>query len=268
MTEVTGKNEKIEKLIGFSLKEQFGIWLLIIFIVISPALLTQLDWGFDFTQTGQIGDTIGGITAPLVNLLAAYLVYKSFEAQIRANTNQRHDHNEQMKEIRKEYDFNYIKSLFTLITEEYYSKYNDEQIELVSFTSDLESFYDPQSWRLSDFVGGRQRDDFIRDIINDQAVGYLAEIEGDLEKLLILLEELDRLNLDMGIDKYYKSQIEAMVKHMELWRLLNPDYLEFLEKKEILFPPQKEQYELVKSLALIVQKYGVKIHDFFDKKSI
>ncbi|TJY37929.1 hypothetical protein [Pontimicrobium aquaticum] len=41
--------------------------------------------GFDFTQTGQIGDTIGGITAPIINLLGAILVYLSFQAQIKAN---------------------------------------------------------------------------------------------------------------------------------------------------------------------------------------
>jgi uncharacterized protein YqgC (DUF456 family) len=40
---------------------------------------------FDYTQTGQIGDTIGGITGPFINLLAAVLVYLAFKAQIDAN---------------------------------------------------------------------------------------------------------------------------------------------------------------------------------------
>jgi hypothetical protein len=39
----------------------------------------------DFTQTGQIGDTIGGITAPMANLLGAILVYLALKAQIEAN---------------------------------------------------------------------------------------------------------------------------------------------------------------------------------------
>jgi hypothetical protein len=40
---------------------------------------------FDFSKTGQIGDTIGGITAPIINLIGAILVYLSFKAQVRAN---------------------------------------------------------------------------------------------------------------------------------------------------------------------------------------
>ncbi len=41
---------------------------------------------FDFTQTGPIGDTIGGITAPFFNLLAAILIFISFRAQVKANS--------------------------------------------------------------------------------------------------------------------------------------------------------------------------------------
>jgi hypothetical protein len=40
---------------------------------------------WDFSNTGQIGDTIGGITAPIINLLGAFLVYTSFQEQLRAN---------------------------------------------------------------------------------------------------------------------------------------------------------------------------------------
>ena len=40
---------------------------------------------FDLTQTGQIGDTIGGITAPVINILGSILIYLSFKEQYRAN---------------------------------------------------------------------------------------------------------------------------------------------------------------------------------------
>ena len=40
---------------------------------------------FNFSETGQIGDTIGGITAPVINLIGAILIYISFKAQINAN---------------------------------------------------------------------------------------------------------------------------------------------------------------------------------------
>lgn len=54
-------------------------------IVFAPLLFTK---GFplnSFLQTGQIGDTIGGITAPITGLLGAWLVYKALKAQIDAN---------------------------------------------------------------------------------------------------------------------------------------------------------------------------------------
>lgn len=66
-------------------------WVLIcgvVLIVISPLLLTKVAISelTDFTETGQIGDTIGGITAPIVNLLGAILVYFALEAQVKANS--------------------------------------------------------------------------------------------------------------------------------------------------------------------------------------
>jgi len=50
-----------------------------------PILTTQLDWLFDFTHTGRIGDTIGGVTAPVIGVVSALLIYFSFRAQIAAN---------------------------------------------------------------------------------------------------------------------------------------------------------------------------------------
>jgi len=59
----------------------------ILLVVISPILLTLPNfWKYlDFSETGQIGDTIGGITAPFINLLGAVLVYLSFNEQLKAN---------------------------------------------------------------------------------------------------------------------------------------------------------------------------------------
>jgi hypothetical protein len=55
-------------------------------ILIAPWLFTRT-WGFiKFGQvTGTIGDTIGGITAPITGLLGAFLVYKALKEQVVAN---------------------------------------------------------------------------------------------------------------------------------------------------------------------------------------
>lgn len=61
----------------------FGILLIFVslYLFTRPAVLSS----FDFSNTGQVGDTIGGITAPILNLIGAYLVYISFQAQLEAN---------------------------------------------------------------------------------------------------------------------------------------------------------------------------------------
>jgi hypothetical protein len=63
----------------------FYIGLLI--LVLAPFVLTRQSFinSLDFSNTGAIGDTIGGITAPFANILGAVLVYYALKAQIQAN---------------------------------------------------------------------------------------------------------------------------------------------------------------------------------------
>lgn len=58
----------------------------LIIIAIAPYLYVKFNW-FDipYNDTGEIGDTIGGLTAPFINLIGAVLVYMSFMEQKRAN---------------------------------------------------------------------------------------------------------------------------------------------------------------------------------------
>ena len=56
-------------------------------IAVAPFVFTHFHSSIDFTMStgSNIGSTIGGITAPFVGILAAYLVYQSFEKQREAN---------------------------------------------------------------------------------------------------------------------------------------------------------------------------------------
>ncbi len=80
-------------------KDTFDMWFwlsLIIFAVIIvgicflPSLLTK-PGQLDFSETGQIGDTIGGILSPFVAIAAAILTFIAFWVQFKANIQQRHD---------------------------------------------------------------------------------------------------------------------------------------------------------------------------------
>ncbi len=67
-------------------------WFLLIVIIICclPWLLAKHAW-IDFSSTGEIGDTIGGIMGPFVAIAAAGLTFIAFWVQYKANIQQRHD---------------------------------------------------------------------------------------------------------------------------------------------------------------------------------
>lgn len=82
--EQIAKTDKIGKAIN-NAKWLIGIGIFL--CLIAPLVATQKSFwdSFDFSQTGQIGDTIGGITAPIVNIIGAILVFFALKAQIDAN---------------------------------------------------------------------------------------------------------------------------------------------------------------------------------------
>lgn len=68
-----------------------AVFLLIITIICCfPYLFTEFGL-LDFRETGQIGDTIGGIMGPFVAIAAAILTFLAFWVQFKANEQQRKD---------------------------------------------------------------------------------------------------------------------------------------------------------------------------------
>jgi hypothetical protein len=73
-----------------NLKELKPVYLLIILgliIFLTPIILTLPAFNnlFDLSDKGEIGDTIGGITAPFINSIAAILVFIAFKEQVKSN---------------------------------------------------------------------------------------------------------------------------------------------------------------------------------------
>lgn len=59
--------------------------LLIIFACLAPLIFTQCNSLVDFTNTGQIGDTIGGTMGPIVALAGVFMTFIAFLMQVDAN---------------------------------------------------------------------------------------------------------------------------------------------------------------------------------------
>lgn len=85
--------------------KRIGILLLfgITLTILSPWIFTRTIGFINFQDTGDIGSTIGGITAPITSLIGAFLIYFALVAQRQANKIQS--------------DNNSIQSLLTLILE-------------------------------------------------------------------------------------------------------------------------------------------------------
>lgn len=71
---------------------------LIIVICFLPYLFTHFSI-LDFSNTGQIGDTIGGIMSPFVGIIAAVLTFMAFWIQYKANDEQKNAIQENRKEL-------------------------------------------------------------------------------------------------------------------------------------------------------------------------
>ncbi|MBK8112771.1 MAG: hypothetical protein IPK46_21925 [Saprospiraceae bacterium] len=72
---------------GFTWQEKLVILILLAFVLLGPYLLTKT-WCSNSAfgqEAAWVGDTIGGLTAPFLNLLAAWLVYRTLREQIEAN---------------------------------------------------------------------------------------------------------------------------------------------------------------------------------------
>lgn len=66
-----------------------GLVFLCLFLIIFPFLYClKFICPIDLNEYGNLGDFIGGITAPAIGIIASYLVYKSFVSQREANDNQ------------------------------------------------------------------------------------------------------------------------------------------------------------------------------------
>ena len=72
----------------------------IIIVLVSPYVITNIEFFEQFESTGTIGDTIGGIMNPLVTIIAVWLTYKAFLIQYEANENQKEAFQQQQLDLR------------------------------------------------------------------------------------------------------------------------------------------------------------------------
>ncbi len=232
------EKKKAKDYYGFKKWEVWVIVGLLICSILSPFVFTQFDSGISFIGTGEIGDTIGGLTAPFINLIAAFLVYKSFTAQIQANLDQRDNHDSQMKIIRKEQSLNTLIFLFNEIEESVISadaKYHDGAINKIVQLS-------------NEFIGNYKLHNGNQELIGKLKKKYninmstpISTLTLNIIDLLRLVRHLETYATSFGEDQntrdllgYFLTRINKVVNKINYSKLNIQSFLKIMEDESHL----------------------------------
>ncbi|MBD1395762.1 hypothetical protein H9Q13_01175 [Pontibacter sp. JH31] len=214
-------------------------------------------------NAGPIGDAVGGLTAPIINLTAAVLVYLSFQEQLRANNiqirNFRKDHQQaqlafispQISEILSE-----INSLLDTIsfTASLKEKFDDKAIGK-TFDKEIENYSDKKEFAIS--IAAKVLTPLAKKSYYHRGKLYVRYYSYDEKKLykiylnttyvLSLLEvlvELTKVNSDadfnlhkIRVKIFYESKLQNQLFHFQraLTSTENPLFKPFAEDFKVKF---------------------------------
>ncbi|MEW2921057.1 hypothetical protein AB1A65_06280 [Muricauda sp. ANG21] len=254
------KKEEREPLkFTIELKRKWIIWLVVYLalIIFSPVIFSKISTWISFdASSGVIGDTIGGITAPFINLLAAFLVYLSFKAQIRAN-----------QQLNKENEFNYIVNLFNLVKTDFGDRnriqFKRHEVSNLKYIWDWMLSYEDRGRFIGNLNLSYKTDPtpyderFRKAEINNRVREPFQVVRSQLFTIKDLMGEIRKSNLEDGLKTFYRFQIERMLFEMDLWLLLNPAFLQRLEPLEIFEGLEiQAAYRDCKTMAKVVKGMG------------
>jgi len=232
----------------------------------APYFFTQFNLGPSFTKTGEIGDTIGGLTAPFISLAAGFLVYKSFSAQIQANLDQRNNHDKQMKLIRKEQAISSLTYLFkeiesTIDTNE--NKYKDAEGTIGHMLRSLEAFNlalnNTARVNHEEYVERKEK------LISKQLAETIHLVVLNINHLKVLTNLMSNFNQDFSGENntaelihFFGARIYVLIKKLNYHQLLEDPLCSLEEKIKFENPYVKHNLKGCRgSLNMIFRKLEV-----------
>jgi len=189
-------------------------------ILVLPSLLTRKwDW-IDFSLTGQIGDTIGGITAPVIGITTILLVYLTYSSQKEELAKTREFLEDQNKKLQLEQVVNSIENLIK---------------ETTYFIDELEYFGMKGVIAIRNYEMGK----------NGEIIGFLDEFNAILIRFEILLSTIRGLE-NTTVKGNYLDRVYTLFYSKILWNT-----------KANIFDKQKHNIKLRNDDAnLIIPKYA------------
>jgi hypothetical protein len=185
-----------------------------------------------FANTGQIGDTIGGLTAPIINLAGAILVFMSFREQVEANRIQWEKIEDENRKNKSEKIYNGFLQEFKELRDDtlnlkitiYDSGYRiDESVGYQEKPPTTYTYYGEEA--LIEFMNG------IEEFANDERYAFLhqaAYVIANIQDLLLSVSNNtditseEKRNLILKINRFYISKYAAFVQGFSI-RLKNKE---------------------------------------------
>lgn len=172
----------------------------IIFSFLSPLIFTSASSSetFDFTETGQIGDTIGGIINPFIALAGVLLTFLAFYMQIKANQIQITQFKEGLEKD---------KELRLLIErKDYFNKLSLLKVDLTAIESDIKS----KAKNLKDFFENEKKLPF-------QTNFLIRTPSKNYSRIL----EIDRLSIFNGFNEFFSHRERWIKEFSNLYNILD-----------------------------------------------
>jgi hypothetical protein len=161
--------------------------------VISPLLFTKSGY-FSLTETAEIGNTIGGITAPITNLVGSVLVFLALKGQIVANKITQDQISDQQLEEQRKKEITYVSDLYKYF-------YNSIQTYETKYYKGHRAIMKVMSM-LADSERKQAHDK------NSLYYGTAAELYSILKLGKLFLEQVNKCRLDQHDKRYFKELIK------------------------------------------------------------
>ncbi len=196
----------------------FGAFAVFILIILTfPFLFTNYSWfDIDFSETGQVGDTIGGITGPFIAIAASILTFFAFWVQYVANENQKKSLEKQEKDLAQERFetkfYNQIEILKSNIDEVQIGQTTKGRKAFISLFNELKFIYH--------VVNNHYQNNFLPNLqieISEEArynIAYLIFFFGIGENSTVLVRSLLTQNQLL----FFENAATAVQANQTLWR--------------------------------------------------
>jgi hypothetical protein len=193
-------NDKIVDFVSDNIVWVFLFFIVVVIVLPRLFILVSPIGYFDNLKPDELGNAIGGMTAPIVGLISAFLIYVAFSAQVKANK-------ELIKLSERDSHIKELNNLFSLLDK---LETNTNKLTLTAKQFDKnnleidENFYEIESISciIWNFYGKNTN------LTNSKIFDHFSNCRRAYYFLSLFMLELDKCNLNIQYNKFFLKQVE------------------------------------------------------------